>query len=102
MDLLRRPYRKYALTAEWQPIDKLTIAPTVLYMGRWVDIDRATFIRRDGGSVWLVNLAANYKINDQLTVFAHADNIFDQRWENPLGWLQPGFAIYGGVKLATN
>ncbi len=101
-DLLRRPFRKYALTAEWQPVDKLTIAPTVLYIGRWVDIDRSTFIRRDGGSVWLVNLAANYKVNDQLTVFAHADNIFDKRWENPLGWLQPGFAIYGGVKLATN
>jgi vitamin B12 transporter len=102
MDLLRRPRHKYAVTADWQPTDRLTLSPTVLYIGRWVDIDRSTFVRRDGGGVWLVNLAANYLVSDHVTVFARADNIFDRRWENPLGWEQPGFAVFGGVKLATN
>jgi vitamin B12 transporter len=101
-ELLRRPRHKYALTATWQPIDKLTISPTVIYLGRLLDINRSTFDMQEGGGVAIVNLAVNYQLDAHTTVFARADNLFNKQYEEPLGWLQPGLSVYGGVKLTTN
>ncbi len=101
-ELLRRPRDKYAVTASWQPIDKLTISPTVIYLGRWLDINRSTFVNEEGGDVVVVNLAAEYALDAHTTVFARADNLFNKQYEEPLGWLQPGLSVYGGVKLTTN
>ena len=101
-ELLRRPRHKYTLATTWQPTDKLTISPTVIYLGRWLDIDRSTFDMREGGGVVTANLAVNYALDAHATLFAHADNLFNKQYEEPLGWLQPGLSVYGGVKLTTN
>lgn len=101
-ELLRRPRHKYSATATWQPIDRLTISPTVIYLGRWLDINRSTFVNEEGGGVVIVNLAAEYALDTHTTVFARADNLFNKQYEEPLGWLQPGLSVYGGVKLTTN
>ena len=101
-ELLRRPRDKYTFTASWQPIDKLTISPTVIYLGRWLDINRSTFANEEGGDVVVVNLAAQYALDAHTTVFARADNLFNKQYEEPLGWLQPGLSVYGGVRLTTN
>lgn len=100
-ELLRRPRDKYSVSGVWRATDRLTISPTVLYLGRWRDIDRSTFVFREAGDVAIVNLAADYVLNDNVTLFARADNLFNKQYENPLGWMQPGLAVYGGVKLAT-
>lgn len=100
-DLLRRPRDKYSVSAVWRATDRLTITPIVLYLGQWRDIDRSTFVYREAGDVAIVNLAADYVLNDKVTLFARADNLFNKQYENPLGWLQPGLALYAGVKLAT-
>ena len=34
------------------------------------------------------------------SVFGRIDNLFDKRWENPIGFLVPGFGAYGGIKVA--
>jgi vitamin B12 transporter len=101
-ELLRRPRDKYTLATVWQPTDKLAISPTVIYLGHWLDIDRSTFVMREGGGVVTVNLAVNYALNAHATLFAHADNLFNNQYEEPLGWLQPGLSVYGGVKLTSN
>jgi len=100
-DLLRRPHDKYSISGVWRATDRLTITPTLIYLGEWVDIDRATFVTRRTGNVATLNLAAEYAFNPQLTLFARADNLFNKVYENPLGWLQPGLAVYAGVKFAT-
>ena len=101
-DLLRRPRDKYSVTATWQPLDKLTISPTVIYLGRWLDINRSTFANEEGGDVFIVNLAAEYAVDPHATVFARVDNLFNKQYEEPLGWLQPGLSVYGGVRFTTN
>jgi vitamin B12 transporter len=101
-ELLRRPRDKYSLSAVWRPLDGLTISPTLVYLGQWLDIDRSTFVMRPAGNVAIVNLAAQYAVNDNVTVFLRGENLFNRQYENPLGWLQPGLGVYGGVKLATN
>ncbi len=57
--------------------------------------------------VWLrpgftvVNVAADYKVNEYAKVFARIDNLFDERYEDPTGFLRPGLAVYGGVRLTN-
>jgi len=46
-------------------------------------------------------VAANYGVNDNVTVFARIDNLFDERYQDPNGFLRPGFGIFGGVRLAN-
>ncbi|MDO8876229.1 MAG: TonB-dependent receptor, partial [Pseudolabrys sp.] len=50
----------------------------------------------------VVNLAANYVVNPNVTVFGRVDNLFDKQYENPVGWLQPGMGVFGGIKYTSN
>lgn len=101
VELVRRPKDKYSVNLTWEPTDRLKLSTTFIYLGTWLDYDRPTFMLAETGGVGVLNLAADYKVNDQLNVFARVDNLFDRQYENPLGWLQPGFAVYGGVKFVT-
>jgi vitamin B12 transporter len=47
-----------------------------------------------------IDLAATYRINRYVSVFARADNLLNRQYENPVGYLQPGRAGYGGFTLS--
>jgi vitamin B12 transporter len=49
----------------------------------------------------IVNLAGDYLVNDQIKVFGRVDNLFNLHYQNPTGFLQPGFGIFGGVRMAS-
>ena len=46
-----------------------------------------------------VDLATTYELTQRLALFARIDNLLDRHYQNPVGFLQPGFSIYGGVKV---
>jgi vitamin B12 transporter len=46
----------------------------------------------------LVNLAISYKANETFEIFTRVDNIFDQEYEEVLGYGTMGCAAYGGLK----
>ena len=48
-----------------------------------------------------VNVAANYVLTDNLTMFARIENLFNRHYEDPIGFLRPGFGIFGGIRLTT-
>ncbi|WP_248313302.1 TonB-dependent receptor [Bosea sp. F3-2] len=99
-ELLRRPRHKASATATWTPTDKLTLSATLLYVGSWVDGNRDFSVTRmNAKAATLVNLAAEYKATDKVTVFGRIDNLFDKRWENPVGFLVPGLGAFGGIKV---
>jgi vitamin B12 transporter len=104
LELLRRPKNKASVTVSWLPIDPLTLSLTVLHVGEWVDVSRfgGPFVNRPivpGYTV--VNVAADYRLNEYAKVFARIDNLFNERYENPNGFERPGFAVYGGVRLTN-
>lgn len=101
VDLLRRPIDKLTLSAAWRPFERLTVSPSIIYLGPWRDVDRSTFAQRMTGGVTTANLAVDYKVDEWMTVFARADNIFNKIYENPLGWEQPGLAVYAGLRVAS-
>ncbi len=102
LELARRPKNKFSVQTAWQPIDPLTLSTTVLWVSSWIDVDRAGVqIRPVTSGYTIVNLAANYAVNPYVTVFGRIDNLFDQRFENPNGFLAPSLGVYGGIKVAN-
>jgi vitamin B12 transporter len=100
--LLRRPKNKASLTANWLAMDRLSISSTLLYVGPWWDLARQEpnpYVKAPG--FMTVNLAANYALRDDVTLFARIDNLFNKQYEDPLGFLRPGLGIYGGVRFTA-
>ena len=99
-DLTRRPKDKASVQTVWQPIDPLTLSATVLWVSSWVDVDRAgVLVRPVSPGYTTVNVAANYAVNPHATVFGRIDNLFNQHYEDPNGYLQPGLGIYAGIRV---
>jgi vitamin B12 transporter len=102
LQLLRRPKDKFSITTIYNPIDPLTLSATVLRVSDWIDIDRAG----DLGNLvapgyTVVNLRADYAINDQLKVFGRIDNLANVHYQNPTGFLAPGLGVFGGIRFAS-
>jgi len=97
--LLRRPKNKASLTATWQATDRLSFSSTLLYVGSWWDMNRAFTAEVKAPAFITVNLAANYAVSNDVTLFARIDNLFNKQYEDPMGFLRPGFGAFGGIRL---
>jgi len=103
LELLRRPRNKASVTAVWTPIDPLVLSATILHVGPWVDISRdASTPRLPASGYTLVHLAANYTVDENVKLFGRIDNLFDVRYQNPTGFLRPGFGVFAGMRVATS
>jgi vitamin B12 transporter len=104
LGLLRRPGNKASVAAVWTPLNELTIAATIVHVSSWVDVNRDTAVfipRLDAPAYTTVNLAANYIVNKNVTVFARADNLFNEQYQNPYGFLRPGLGVYAGLRVSN-
>lgn len=104
LGLLRRPGNKTSVVAIWTPLNQLTLSATVVHVSSWVDVNRDTAVfipRLDAPSYTTVNLAANYNVTKNVTVFARADNMFNYQYQNPYGFLRPGLGVYGGLRIGN-
>jgi vitamin B12 transporter len=102
-ELLRRPKNKASLTANWQATDRLSFSSTLIYVGSWWDITRQAEAP-DGFNLYVkapgfTNLAANYALLDNVTLFARINNLFNAQYEDPLGYMHPGFGAYAGLRF---
>jgi vitamin B12 transporter len=65
----------------------------------WIDGNRDFSIPRlDAPAYATVNVAAAFDVTANFAVFGRIDNLFDRRYENPVGFLQPGLGVFAGVK----
>ena len=99
--IARRPRHKGSVTATWTPTDRWQLSGTVLTVSEWFDTDRMT-----GAKLWtdgytIVNIAAEFKANEQTTIFGRVDNLFDRHYENPSGFLKTGIGVFGGIRVAN-
>jgi vitamin B12 transporter len=100
LELLRRPKDKESLTATWVPQDPWSVTATILNVSSWVDTDRFGLTPRlTAPGYTVVNVAANYKVDDHATLFSRIDNLFNDHYEDPTGFLRPGINVFTGVKL---
>jgi len=99
LELLRRPQNKASFTANWRATDRLTLTGQVVYVGSWLDYNRPGTAELMAPGYTLVNLAANYAVTDRISVFGRINNLLNQQYEDPLGFMRPGFGIYGGLAV---
>lgn len=103
LQLLRRPKEKWSANLIWTPIDPLTLSATVLHVGSFVDGSRDFSIPRLLAPAYtVVNVAAEYRVTDQLKAFGRIDNLANAHYQNPTGFLQPGLGVYAGIRLASD
>jgi vitamin B12 transporter len=99
-ELLRRPKHKGTLLAQWQATSAWQLSLDVLAVGSWVDGNRDFSIPRlDAPGYVTVNFATSYELNGNLTVFGRINNMLDRRYENPIGFQQPGIGAYAGLRV---
>jgi vitamin B12 transporter len=102
LELLRRPKEKWSASVIWNPVDQFTMSATVLHTGSFIDVSRDFSIPRLLAPAYtVVNVAADYAINDELKIFGRVDNLFNVHYQNPTGFLQPGLGVYGGMRVAS-
>lgn len=102
VDLVRRPKEKWSATAIWLPTDQFTLSATVLHVGSWMDYETVSpyaTVLAPGYTV--VNLNGDYAVTGQVKLFARVDNLFNEHYQNPLGYLAPGLGVFGGIRVAT-
>jgi len=102
LELLRRPLHKASLTAGWTPIAPLTLFGTLIAISNFVDTNRDGSIPRlDAPGYAVVNLAANYKVDPHVDLFARIDNLFNTQYQDPTGFLRPGLGVFAGMRLTN-
>ena len=100
-ELLRRPKQKASVTATWQATGRLRLSASLVYVGAWVDRDRAFSLPPFKASPYAaVDLSGDYDLGHGVTLFARIDNLLDRHYENPVGFDKPGIGAFGGVRLA--
>src|SRR5262249_17757080 len=78
-ELLRRPKNKVGVTSSWQAMDDLTLSATINHLSSW----KENFVGNNfepgftAPGFTTVNLAANYKASDRVTLFGRIDNLFN-------------------------
>lgn len=101
LELTRRPRNKMSYTAIWTPIDDLTVSATAITFSSFLDVPRFGVGNVTTPGYTIVNLAANYKVAEGVTAFARIDNLLNEQYVNPDGFLRPGFSVFGGVRFAS-
>ncbi|MEM9877897.1 MAG: TonB-dependent receptor [Pseudomonadota bacterium] len=90
---LRVPRRSGTISATVRPIEKLSTTIIARYNGD--ELDRGGIVEE-----WFrVDLSGQYQINDKVEAFARVENLFDEQYQQILGYGTPGLSGYIGVRL---
>ena len=96
--LLRRPEHKLSVALNWRPDQQWDVGVSFLHNGKREDIAPVTFARTANEAFNLVAATLAYRVNEAWQVYGRVENVFDTRYEEPLGYNQPGFAAFLGVR----
>ena len=100
-ELLRRPKNKASLDAAWHITEAAVLSATLLYVSPWRDVSRSAAVTGlTANGYTLVNLAASYNLGNGVSAYGRINNLFDRRYQNPIGFQQPGLGVYAGVRVA--
>ncbi len=98
--LLRRPKHKGTLSADWAASNALSFDVDLLYVGDWIDASRDFSVPRlTAPGYFTANVAGNYKLTPDFEIYARVGNLLDRHYEDPVGFQQPYFGAFGGVRF---
>ena len=98
-ELLLRPKNKWNFDARWQATNKLLLDADLVAIGSFIDGNREfTIPRLVAPGYTTVNVTAGYDITDRLTIYGRVTNLFNEHYQDPVGFLRPGVGAFVGVK----
>jgi len=102
--LIRIPKDRATLSVAYDINVRTRVNAMVLYVGeredRYFDSTMFTSLDVKADAYTVVNLAANFDLTDNVTLFGRVDNVFDEAYEEVYGYGTAGISGYGGVKVA--
>jgi vitamin B12 transporter len=102
---VRRPRDIASFNATWSSADdRFSATATVRYNGRQQDVAYLDPVFFAPTAVTLkaytlVNLAAEYRLTDKVTLFGRVENLLDEDYEEVFSYATPGTGAYGGVRV---
>lgn len=99
-ELLRRSPNKIGVDVDWRYSARGDITLSGVYNGKRRDIDPISFSQADIGDYTLLNIATSYRLTDHLTLYARAENLLNQHYQEVAGFGTAGISFYGGMKLS--
>ncbi|NNE56636.1 MAG: TonB-dependent receptor [Hellea sp.] len=95
---IRRPEFLASFTASWSPVDALTLTASADHTGRQLDTDFSTFSVVVLDAFTLVGLNAAYDINEIITLTLRGENLWDEDYQEVVGYASQGRGIFGGLR----
>ena len=97
LELRRRPSHSLTSIVDIQATDELALVGEVRFVGsQFNDADNEDEL--DAFAV--VNVSASYTLTETVTLFARVENLFDEDYQEALGFGTAGVSAYGGVSLS--
>ncbi len=96
---IRRPDFLASGSVIWDATDKLSLSAQIDHNGEQLDTDFATFQNVILDAFTLVGARANYDLTDNVTLSIRGENLFDEDYQEVVGYASPGRAVYGGLNL---
>ena len=100
IDEIRRPRHLASASINWLAMNNLNLSLNVQYNGEQKDQDFNSFpaTTETLDDFTLVNLAANYQVNKQLSFYTRLENLMDENYEEVLGYQTLERGVYVGVR----
>ncbi len=100
--LFGRPTHKASFDANYRFLDGANVNLNAVLVGDrdFLDFNVFPAVRQEIAGYVVINLAAGYEINPNLQVFARVDNLFDQEYQNVLGFGTSRIAGFGGLRAS--
>jgi vitamin B12 transporter len=96
--LIRIPRNQGSMVLSWEG-GRLSGALTVRAEGRQADPDPDTFAPTTRPGFVTADLAGAYELKPGLKLTARVENLFDRRYQQILGYAEPGLSGYVGIRF---
>lgn len=99
---VRRAKHIGSFNATWSTADeRFSGTLTVRYNGKQQDVAFTPGFARVPVTLkdyFLVNVAAEYRLSEAVTLFGRVENVFDEDYEDVFSYANPGIGAFGGIK----
>jgi len=96
--LVRVPEHSGSVSADWH-VERLRGDLTVRAQGKQADADPDTFAPTTRKGYVVADLAGSYEVQPGLELTARVENLADRRYQQVLGYGEPGRTVYVGFRI---
>jgi vitamin B12 transporter len=97
-ELLRRPAHSGSLNLDWQIVPQLDADAAALFIGARKDNDYYSGSLAELAGYVKLDLALRWRVQKHLEIFARAENLTDERYQEVFGYPALGRGFYGGLR----